>query len=105
GTLLEVGQGRLAAGRINAIFDARDRRLAGPPLPSRGLHLISGEYLEKTLRPPVAAPLHPRPLLQKSKGPRPAAPSPRPAQAPRDMGHSTFVISDGSEASVTTVPH
>lgn len=44
GTLLEVGQGRLTPEKLPEIFDARDRRLAGPSLPSRGLHLISVEY-------------------------------------------------------------
>jgi tRNA pseudouridine38-40 synthase len=44
GTLLEIGQGRLAPDKINAIFDARDRRRAGPSLPARGLHLINVEY-------------------------------------------------------------
>jgi tRNA pseudouridine38-40 synthase len=44
GTLLEIGQGRLSADKMTAIFEARDRRLAGPSLPARGLHLISVEY-------------------------------------------------------------
>jgi tRNA pseudouridine38-40 synthase len=44
GTLLEIGQGRLDPGKINDIFAARDRRLAGPSLPARGLHLINVEY-------------------------------------------------------------
>lgn len=44
GTLLEIGQGRLEPGKLPDIFDARDRRLAGPSLPSRGLHLIAVEY-------------------------------------------------------------
>jgi len=30
--------------KIPEIFDARDRRLAGPSVPARGLHLISVEY-------------------------------------------------------------
>jgi len=44
GTLLEVGQGRLEASRIPEIFEANDRRLAGPSLPAHGLHLIKVEY-------------------------------------------------------------
>jgi tRNA pseudouridine38-40 synthase len=44
GTLLEIGQRRLLPERIPEIFEARDRRLAGPSLPARGLHLISVEY-------------------------------------------------------------
>jgi len=44
GTLLEIGQGRLDPAKLPEIFDARDRRLAGPSLPPRGLHLISVEY-------------------------------------------------------------
>lgn len=44
GTLLEIGQGRLEPDKLPGIFDARDRRLAGPSLPSRGLHLIAVEY-------------------------------------------------------------
>ena len=44
GTLLEIGQGRLPPEKIMDIFAARDRRLAGPSLPARGLHLINVEY-------------------------------------------------------------
>jgi tRNA pseudouridine38-40 synthase len=44
GTLLEIGQRRLLPEKIPEIFDARDRRLAGPSVPARGLHLISVEY-------------------------------------------------------------
>jgi tRNA pseudouridine38-40 synthase len=44
GTLLEIGQRRLSPEKIPDIFDARDRRLAGPSVPARGLHLISVEY-------------------------------------------------------------
>jgi tRNA pseudouridine38-40 synthase len=44
GTLLEIGRGRLAPEQVPAIFDARDRRRAGPSLPAHGLHLISVEY-------------------------------------------------------------
>jgi tRNA pseudouridine38-40 synthase len=44
GTLLEIGQGRLRPEQVAEIFEARDRRLAGPSLPPRGLHLIEVEY-------------------------------------------------------------
>ena len=44
GTLIEIGQSRLDAEQIPQIFEARDRRLAGPSLPAHGLHLISVEY-------------------------------------------------------------
>jgi tRNA pseudouridine38-40 synthase len=44
GTLLEIGQGRLRPEQILGIFEARDRRLAGPSLPPHGLHLIKVEY-------------------------------------------------------------
>jgi tRNA pseudouridine38-40 synthase len=44
GTLLEIGQGRLEAEQIPGIFEARDRRLAGPSVPAQGLHLISVDY-------------------------------------------------------------
>jgi tRNA pseudouridine38-40 synthase len=44
GTLLEIGQRRLAPEKLPEIFEGRDRRLAGPSLPPRGLHLISVEY-------------------------------------------------------------
>jgi tRNA pseudouridine38-40 synthase len=44
GTILEAGQGRLDQQKISTIFEARDRRLAGPSLPALGLHLIQVEY-------------------------------------------------------------
>jgi tRNA pseudouridine38-40 synthase len=44
GTLLDVGRGQMAANRIGAILEARDRRLAGPTAPARGLFLHSVEY-------------------------------------------------------------
>jgi tRNA pseudouridine38-40 synthase len=43
GTILEAGQNRLSM-PIAQIFEAKDRRLAGPSLPSPGLHLITVEY-------------------------------------------------------------
>jgi tRNA pseudouridine38-40 synthase len=44
GTLLYVGNGKLDAASIPSIFEARNRRLAGPSVPPHGLHLISVEY-------------------------------------------------------------
>jgi tRNA pseudouridine38-40 synthase len=44
GTLLAAGQGRMDPERIPSIFEARDRRLAGPSAPAHGLHLVSVEY-------------------------------------------------------------
>jgi tRNA pseudouridine38-40 synthase len=44
GTLIEIGQGRLRPEQLPEIFEARDRRLAGPSLPPQGLHLIEVEY-------------------------------------------------------------
>ncbi len=44
GTLLEIGSGRLKPEKVPEIFDARDRRLAGPSLPAHGLHLVDVEY-------------------------------------------------------------
>jgi tRNA pseudouridine38-40 synthase len=44
GTLLEIGRGRLKPEQVSSIFEARDRRRAGPSLPPHGLHLIEVEY-------------------------------------------------------------
>jgi tRNA pseudouridine38-40 synthase len=44
GTLLYVGTGKLGAQTIPSIFEARDRRLAGPCVPASGLHLIRVDY-------------------------------------------------------------
>ena len=43
GTLIEVGRGRLAPGAIVRILEARDRTLAGPTAPARGLCLVKVE--------------------------------------------------------------
>ena len=39
GTLLEIGRGRMPAGRIREVLDSGDRTMAGPTAPSRGLVL------------------------------------------------------------------
>ena len=44
GTLIWVGQGRLSAADFRAVLEARDRRLAGPAAPPRGLCLLSVDY-------------------------------------------------------------
>src|SRR5438093_12728738 len=44
GTLLDIGQGRRTPEQVPELFEARDRRLAGPTLPAHGLHLIEVEY-------------------------------------------------------------
>ena len=44
GTLLEIGQGRISLEQLPVIFEARDRRAAGPTAPASGLHLIRVEY-------------------------------------------------------------
>lgn len=44
GTLVEVGRGRLRAGDMLAILDARDRAAAGPIAPPHGLCLMEVRY-------------------------------------------------------------
>ena len=44
GTLLEVGFGRLSPSDIDRIIDSRDRKLAGPTAPAKGLCLIEVDY-------------------------------------------------------------
>ena len=44
GTLLEVARGRFAPERIEQILAARDRALAGPTAPAKGLVLWSIIY-------------------------------------------------------------
>jgi len=44
GTLLEVGRGRIRPADIEAIFGNRDRSLAGPTAPARGLTLVRVDY-------------------------------------------------------------
>lgn len=39
GTLVEIGRGRFTADRIKEILESRDRKLAGPTAPARGLSL------------------------------------------------------------------
>lgn len=44
GTMLDVGRGHLALGKIPQILAAHDRSAAGPTAPARGLFLHSVEY-------------------------------------------------------------
>jgi tRNA pseudouridine38-40 synthase len=44
GTLIEVGRGKLAPADVIRILEARDRTLAGPTAPARGLCLMKVEY-------------------------------------------------------------
>ena len=44
GTLLEVGRGRLTAPTVDAILKAKNRSIAGPTAPAKGLFLISVSY-------------------------------------------------------------
>ncbi|HEY3174352.1 MAG TPA: tRNA pseudouridine(38-40) synthase TruA [Candidatus Polarisedimenticolia bacterium] len=44
GTLIEVGRGRIGAHEIVSILRGRDRRLAGPTAPARGLCLLEVLY-------------------------------------------------------------
>jgi tRNA pseudouridine38-40 synthase len=46
GTLMEVGRGRIEPSRVVGILQARDRRLAGPTAPARGLCLLKVLYDE-----------------------------------------------------------
>jgi len=44
GTLIEVGRGKLTTADVVRILEARDRTLAGPTAPARGLCLMKVEY-------------------------------------------------------------
>ncbi len=44
GTLVEVGLGERDAGDLSALIDGRDRTLAGPTAPARGLFLVEVRY-------------------------------------------------------------
>lgn len=47
GTLLMVGSGKLAVEEFRRILQAKDRRLAGPTVPARGLCLLKVKYDEE----------------------------------------------------------
>ena len=44
GTLMEVGRGKMAAGRVKEILAKKDRRFGGPTAPAKGLCLIEVGY-------------------------------------------------------------
>ena len=44
GTLIEVGEGRRDPQSMNALLEARDRRMAGPTAPACGLTLVKVDY-------------------------------------------------------------
>ncbi|HEU0178780.1 MAG TPA: tRNA pseudouridine(38-40) synthase TruA [Blastocatellia bacterium] len=44
--LVESNRGRLKAGSISELIESKDRALAGPPAPARGLTLMKVEYRE-----------------------------------------------------------
>ncbi|MFH0771665.1 MAG: tRNA pseudouridine(38-40) synthase TruA [Candidatus Omnitrophota bacterium] len=44
GTLIEIGRGRLGEGSMRRILRAKDRRLAGPTAPARGLCLVEVKF-------------------------------------------------------------
>lgn len=45
GTLLEIGKDKIPASEMRDIIDAKDRAVAGPSLPARGLCLVKVDYL------------------------------------------------------------
>jgi tRNA pseudouridine38-40 synthase len=44
GTLIEIGRGKLSEGSLKRIMLARDRKLAGPAVPAKGLCLLGVKY-------------------------------------------------------------
>lgn len=52
GTLMKVGMGVYPPEHVEEILDARDRQVAGPKVPAKGLTLMALEY-EKELRPEI----------------------------------------------------
>ncbi|MCK4649208.1 tRNA pseudouridine synthase A, partial [bacterium] len=44
GTLIEVGRGKITPSKVREILKARNRRLAGPTAPAKGLYLIRVRY-------------------------------------------------------------
>ena len=48
GTLMEVGSGALEPSKIKEILQARDRKVAGPTAPARGLTLVGIQYEKET---------------------------------------------------------
>jgi len=44
GTLLKVGRGEIAPLKVQEILEARDRKVAPPPVPAKGLYLVGVKY-------------------------------------------------------------
>jgi len=44
GTLIEVGRGKISPSKVKEILKARNRRLAGPTAPAKGLYLVKVGY-------------------------------------------------------------
>jgi len=44
GTLMDIGRGHRPAGTMRKLLRAKDRRLAGPTAPARGLCLLTVTY-------------------------------------------------------------
>jgi len=44
GTLIEVGRGKFPPGSTQQILEKKDRKLAGPAVPAKGLCLIEVKY-------------------------------------------------------------
>jgi len=44
GTLIEIGRGRFKPGSMKKILKAKDRKLAGPTAPAKGLCLVEVKY-------------------------------------------------------------
>ena len=44
GTLIEIGKGRFSKGSLKKILAAKDRKMAGPAAPARGLLLVKVKY-------------------------------------------------------------
>ena len=44
GTLIEIGRGRFKPGSMKKILKAKNRRVAGPTLPAKGLCLVRVNY-------------------------------------------------------------
>ena len=52
GTLLEVGRGNLKPEQMQVILEAKDRQVAGPTAPARGLTLVDFQFCEKIVDTP-----------------------------------------------------
>ena len=46
GTLLEVGMGRRSPESVKEAIESKDRQMAGPTAPAKGLHLVRLEFVD-----------------------------------------------------------